>query len=110
MGLNYLNVREDYNQDNLRVSMAHEVYHIWQQIHLPKVLHREVIDSSKITDRDDPRWLKQRNEYAAELFGLMYIKHRATEGFLDRIDKMQAIWDFTNWVKKFKKWRLQNKA
>jgi hypothetical protein len=73
--------------DRLRVTMGHEMHHIWQFILTPK---RYMDPLKGKTSNEDYYHICYRAEYAADLYAHMLIKNRKTSGFIDKMNKLIA--------------------
>jgi hypothetical protein len=71
--------QDDFDLEwDLRRTMAHELYHVPLIFNFPQVVTGEAIEIAlKATSQEkDERWLKSRNELAADLFALRYLKEK----------------------------------
>jgi len=83
-------VRERH-EDELRLAVAHEMYHFRADERFPYVAAREVQKYNIKGELQLRKWFSSRVEHAAELFSLKYLKNRKAEGWRQIVGKSLAM-------------------
>ena len=83
-------VRERH-EDELRLAVAHEMYHFRADERFLRVAAREVEKYNIKGDIQLSKWFASRLEYAAELFSLKYLKNRKAKGWRQIVGKVLAL-------------------
>lgn len=82
---------KERHEDELRLIVAHKMYHFRADEKFPHVAAREVQKYYVKGEIQLSKWFSSRVEQAAELFSLKYLKNRKAEGWRQIVGKSLAL-------------------